>query len=130
MTFAHACLIVQLATGVIAMFGVLVSIIRYRRIFTLKGKIISRCIVRALGHKTASHTQSFFFLFALGAGLVGMPLVVERILWIFWNVWIIDDWLTGDDDRWRRWRDKAKAKLRKIKPVRLRPAERWAPSPA
>lgn len=130
MTFTDACLYVQIATAAVMMGSILIAMKRRRRIFVLKGRIISRWIVRMLGWRGAFYTQSFFLFVALGVDFAGAPTAVARILWIFWNVWVIDDCLNSDDDRWKRWRDKAKARLKKIKPVRLRPAERWAPSPA
>lgn len=45
--------------------------------------------------------------------------------------WFLDDHLTGgsDDDRKRK-HEPFKVRLRMPKPVKLRPAERWAPMPA
>jgi hypothetical protein len=46
------------------------------------------------------------------------------------DVWVVDDWITGDDDdKPRRKHEWAKVKLRMPKPIKLRLAERF-PVPA
>ena len=125
--FWHIVQIVQIGTAVAATLAI-IRMIGTSKPF-LRGKIVSRLVVRTVGFAAAAMLQVTLSFVAMAAYFAVLPRA-STLIYIFWNVWIIDDWVTGDDDRWRRYRDWAKSKLKKLKPVRLRPAERWAPTPA
>lgn len=99
-----------------------------------KGRHVSKPLIRRLGMgRTRALRYSLFPIVGVALAFpVNDPRSIPSALAeIVFALWLIDDALFGgdDEDKSRR-RDWAKAKLRKLKPVRLRPAERWAPAPA
>lgn len=100
----------------------------------LRGRIVSPVVVRLLGRQRALYLQGSLLRVALVSFIVG-PWVAPfcwtaLVTLVSFGVWILDDLWNRDDDRDERRHEWARAKLKKIRPVRLRPAERWAPSPA
>lgn len=56
--------------------------------------------------------------------------IVVRVLVLGFNLWLLDDYLTGGDKPPRRRRGWARVKIRMPAPIRLRPVERWVPAPS
>jgi hypothetical protein len=94
----------------------------------VNGRHISRPIRRRFGPSMVVLSQMAFalttavaILLSRGAPFLELPLCL----------WLLDDFLTGDDDDPRhRFRDWAKAKLKKFAAVKLRPVQRWTPIPS
>jgi hypothetical protein len=97
----------------------------------MRGKIVSRTVIRYFGLPGAWSLRLLLCSAPIAMSLFDVAHTAQKIIAIAVNVWMIDDWLTSDDDRRRRWKDVfARIKLRMPKPVKLRPAERWASVPA
>jgi len=95
----------------------------------VNGRHLSRPLARRIGRFRAGLVQ----IAPMGAS---MPLIWVDLYWeavILQGalvVWLLDDLLYGGpDDKKKRKHEWAKIRLRMPKPIKLRLAERWAPSP-
>lgn len=115
-----------LVFNVLAIPAIVLSFVYGRRAF--KGRLISRPLVRRFGRSRVSTIRLVHCLVLIGVSWLNHATVAEAIGFLF-EIWLLDDVLTGgDDDDYRRRYETFKNKLRKLKPVRLRPAQRWAPA--
>lgn len=98
-----------------------------------KGRYISKPLIRRLGFRRTYGVRVLLIFINLSGFIFSgndwrsLPSCFSCIAFA---VWMIDDALGDDDDYRRRYYEWAKVKLKKLRPVRLRPAERWAPAPA
>lgn len=95
-----------------------------------KGRHVSRPLGRRLGWSVRKVHFAQIGVLLVQVALVysglEVPCLVGQVVYI---VWVVDDWLTGDDDEPRRKHEWAKVKIRMPKPVKIRPVER-TPVPA
>jgi hypothetical protein len=94
-----------------------------------RGRHISKPLGRVLGwsRRRVWSTQPLLLVASSAFAFAGVlwPSVGTMFGFI---AWVVDDWITGDDDKPRRKRARAKVKLRMPKPIKLRAAERF-PAP-
>lgn len=119
----------MLMLGPLASLAVIMLIVSTPTSRRVNGRHLSRPLTRRLGSRFRAGLvqitpMNLSLILLIGGNLYWAPALLQ----IGVVVWLLDDLITGGpEDRDGRKREWAKAKLRKIKPVKLRPAERWAP---
>lgn len=128
---AEIAFIVTVFGGCLATFGMIWEIARRRPDPWMRGKYVSQPLVRRWGIGRTMALRTLIVLAALGWQWGSARTTVpSRAMFALLSLWAIDDYLTGrEGPRKKRLRKWAKSKLKKIKPIRLRPAERWRPAP-
>jgi hypothetical protein len=81
-----------------------------------KGKILTQPIVRFFPQPWLARTSQIFANYgAYELCRYGLNLPVKPLNVIYWTVYIalyMDDYLTGDDDKWKKFKDAVKNKIK------------------